>query len=257
MSIQELELETDPEILGQASDLSPLWNGLALLLEATEFAQEVDRDVWDFAVEATALRRAGLSKSALRWLTCKGYVEHAREVTKRADDGRRFRPDGNLSFTRRSCLVLTDEGLQMVEALRERLEDADLALYDNLLRNRWADIAAAGGTVHPAKAQAAASRPNWDGQRHELRVGKQLIKIFKLPSPNQETVLMAFEEEGWPLRIDDPLPPLPNIHPKQRLHDTIKNLNRRQKRRLVRFMGDGTGQGVRWELISTGCPSES
>jgi hypothetical protein len=66
----------------------------------------------------------------------------------------------------------------------------------------------------------------------------------------QEAILIAFEEERWPPRIDDPLPGSPDLLPKRRLHDTIKSLNRNQKNRLVRFMGDGTGEGVRWELVS-------
>jgi hypothetical protein len=65
----------------------------------------------------------------------------------------------------------------------------------------------------------------------------------------QEAILMAFEEENWPPRIDDPLPVHPDMLPKRRLHDTIKSLNRNQKRPLIRFMGDGTGEGVRWESL--------
>jgi hypothetical protein len=65
----------------------------------------------------------------------------------------------------------------------------------------------------------------------------------------QEAILMAFEEEHWPPRIDDPLPAHPDLLPKRRLHDTIKGLNRKQKNCLIRFMGDGTGEGIRWELI--------
>jgi hypothetical protein len=34
------------------------------------------------------------------------------------------------------------------------------------------------------------------------------------------------------------------------LHDTIKALNRKQKVCLVRFMGDGSGEGIRWELCN-------
>jgi hypothetical protein len=91
--------------------------------------------------------------------------------------------------------------------------------------------------------------PLWDRDRHELRLGTELIKQFKLPSPNQETILSVFHEENWPARIDDPLPPSKRINTKQRLHDTIKSLNRNQRTRLLRFLGDGTGEGVRWELI--------
>ena len=38
-------------------------------------------------------------------------------------------------------------------------------------------------------------------------------------------------------------------------HDnTIKWLNRHQEHRLIRFLGDGTGEGVCWELISDAAP---
>ena len=89
--------------------------------------------------------------------------------------------------------------------------------------------------------------PHWDSSRHELRLGGRLVKQFKQPSPNQETILMAFEEERWPARIDDPLPPVAEQCPKRRLHDAIKCLNRNHKSPLVRFRGDGTGEGIVWE----------
>jgi hypothetical protein len=50
--------------------------------------------------------------------------------------------------------------------------------------------------------------------------------------------------------IDDPLPTWPDEEEeevKRRLHDTIKNLNRTLPPGTIRFRGDGTGQGVRWE----------
>jgi hypothetical protein len=61
--------------------------------------------------------------------------------------------------------------------------------------------------------------------------------------------LSAFQEDGWPHRIDDPLPPLDDIEPKCRLHDSIKRLNRHHKDRVIRFRGDGTGEGVCWEYV--------
>jgi hypothetical protein len=96
-------------------------------------------------------------------------------------------------------------------------------------------------------SEETSCRPRWDHQRRQLRLGPEIVKEFKLPSPNQETVLMAFEEEGWPPRIDDPLPPQPQLDPRRRLHDTIKALNRKQRQGLIRFRGDGSGEGIRWE----------
>ena len=101
------------------------------------------------------------------------------------------------------------------------------------------------------------SRPKWDQQRRQLRVGPEIVKEFKLPSPNQEAILMAFEEEGWPPRIDDPLAPQPQLDPRRRLHDTIKALNRKQRNCLMRFMGDGSGEGIRWELCAHKSREES
>ena len=93
---------------------------------------------------------------------------------------------------------------------------------------------------------AAMCRPRWDRVRYELYFGDALIKRFRLPAPNQKRVLAAFEEEHWPPRIDDPLPPHPEIDSKRRLHHTLIALNRNQKQRLIQFHGDGTGQGVCW-----------
>ena len=77
-----------------------------------------------------------------------------------------------------------------------------------------------------------------------------MIKRFRVPSANQEAVLEAFQEEGWPASIDDPLSPLSDYDPKRRLRDTIKCLNLNQISRMIRFRGDGTGQRVLWELAA-------
>jgi hypothetical protein len=64
-------------------------------------------------------------------------------------------------------------------------------------------------------------------------------------------VLTAFQEEGWPEWIADPLPPEPGQDAKRRLNDTIKRLNDNQQVQLIRFRGDGTGQGVLWEAVAS------
>jgi len=92
--------------------------------------------------------------------------------------------------------------------------------------------------------------PRWDHEARVLWAGGQIAKRYRRPSPNQEAILTAFEEDGWPCRIDDPLPPKGEVCPKARLHDTIKWLNRGQKRFLLRFLGDGTGEGVCWEPVT-------
>ena len=96
--------------------------------------------------------------------------------------------------------------------------------------------------------QPGAETPFWDRDRKELRIGNFVVKRFRWPAENQERVLNAFQEEGWPSRIDDPIVPHANICPKRRLHDTLKCLNRKQDNEIIKFRGDGTGQGVLLEI---------
>ena len=101
------------------------------------------------------------------------------------------------------------------------------------------------------RAVAGAAQPYWRRDLHQLYVGPRIVKVFRRPAPIQEMVLDAFEEEGWPERIDDPLPRGSSADAKMRLHDTINRLNRAQAHQGIIFYGDGTGQGVRWRLKSS------
>lgn len=101
------------------------------------------------------------------------------------------------------------------------------------------------------QATSTTGLPQWDAVRRELRVGEVVVKRFRGAAPNQTTILAAFEEEGWPERIDDPLPPDPYCSSSERLHDAIKNLNRNHLVPLLRFHGDGTGRGIRWQIEET------
>jgi hypothetical protein len=217
---------------------------LATLLEAYEYAREVDRCDWDFAVRIDVLHRMGLTDNDLRWLVCKGLLASAREVFP-AGDERSFRHRGPLTFSRRTCFILTESG---ADAARELTERAGVVIHPAAIAGVVAGPGVSGNGADTLSLVALT--PVWDRLRQELRLGRVVVKRFKLPAVNQETVLAAFEEDGWPVHIDDPLPPRPDLDPKRRLHDTINSLNRNQKRPLIRFLGDGSGQGVRWELVS-------
>lgn len=93
------------------------------------------------------------------------------------------------------------------------------------------------------------AHPVWDRVRRELRFGETVVKRFKWPAENQERVLDAFEENGWPRHINDPLEQHASICPKRRLHDTLKCLNRKQVVEAIKFRGDGTGLGVFLEIV--------
>ncbi len=93
--------------------------------------------------------------------------------------------------------------------------------------------------------------PHYNSKTRTLTINGKVARKFRWAASNQEKILMAFQEEGWPTRIDDPLPSDSEICPKRRLHDTIKCLNHGQRCKgtwFVRFRGDGTGQGVLWEF---------
>jgi len=205
--------------------------GLLMLLEARDYALALQRPVWDFAVEIPMLRKTGLTNSDLRLLVCRGLVEHAAEVTGDTSNCRVFHRTGRFTFTKQTCFVLTEAG-----ALLVRQQQGAAALPGE-------------SPLHGAAASSSAV-PQWDKERQELRVGDVVVKQFKVPAPNQEMILACFQEEGWPPRIDDPLPPQANQDAKRRLHDTINTLNRHQKHELIRFSGDGTGEGIRWELLA-------
>jgi len=93
-------------------------------------------------------------------------------------------------------------------------------------------------------------KPTYDSVARELRFGSTLIKRFTKPAENQERVLLAFEEEKWVERVDDPLSPVPGLVSKDRLRRTIDALNDGHALpRIVKFRGDGTGQGIRWTFL--------
>jgi len=197
------------------------------LLTAHDYALDTESNVWEFAV---SIQELGITHTDLRWLVRKGFVEHAREVTVEGDDGREFRPEGNLTFCPQTCFVLSDVGVSTARSIKQ---------------NKSRTIA-----LHPRNGESDADlTPQWDGEHRELRLNGSIVKRFKWQAANQEIVLSAFQEEGWPIVIDDPLPPQPEQDPKRRLNDTIKALNRHQETPIIRFHGNGTGEGIRWELL--------
>jgi len=210
---------------------------LEQMATALAYAEDLGVHACDFAAEMHGL---DLTPNDLRWLIAKGYVKHLQETTRRDANRRSFRSGGRTTFAARSCFLLTEAGLSLLRV-------ADEASYKGHADALDGD-AFAPRLTGPREANAIAlPLPRWDCDRRELWVGARLVKQFRQRSANQETVLAAFEEEGWPCSIDDPLPPRPKQDPKRRLHDTIRSLNRRQKHRLIRFVGDGTGQRVIWE----------
>jgi hypothetical protein len=98
----------------------------------------------------------------------------------------------------------------------------------------------------PAERTQVPLKPRWDQDRRELWFGGCLCKRYRQPAKNQETILAAFEEDGWPARIDDPLPGTAEGDPGQRLADAVRALN--ENKGCIDFEKDGTSAGVLWKI---------
>lgn len=227
------------------ADLAPeVEAALVQLAIARSYAMDLGSGPWEFAVEIERLTDVGLTASDLRWLVQKGYVSHGREVTQPGDRSRQFQCTHNLAFSRETCFILTESGASLVGGERGKLPVAPPVAANKTRTSPSVVRLPADGLMLPA----------WDPQRRTLSVDGRIVKQYRVPSRNQEAVLSAFQEEGWPPCIDDPLPPSGDQHPKHRLHATIRCLNANQENRLIRFRGNGTGQGVLWEPIIEASP---
>jgi hypothetical protein len=195
---------------------------LSLLRQAFTCAQDAAADVWDFALEIGRLFDMGLTINALRWLVAKQFAEHGQESSVYGGPHRSFRRGEGFVFNKRTCVVLTTSGAAFVARF-----------------------------LKAPVASLQAVKPCWNSTRRELSLNGTVVKRFRVPAHNQELILTAFEEEGWPDHIHDPLPG-GDIDPLTRLHDAINRLNGCQKQRLLRFSGNGMGTGVSWELRQSG-----
>ncbi len=236
--------------------------GLTQLLRAFDYASDAGRDVWEFAIEISELRAAGMSTTDFRGLVSKGFAQHGQETSLYGAPQRCFRRGEGLTFLPTSALVLTSPGAAQIRqwlAAAVPADDLHAAACPMLVaepgRSQLAEDTAArfldSGQTAVARLHCLPLelKPAWEARRRELRVGELLVKKFRVPAGNQELVLSAFEEEGWPAYIDDPLPMNWEIAPKRRLHNVITRLNGSQLVPLVRFHGEGNGEGIGWELL--------
>jgi hypothetical protein len=190
---------------------------LLLLLRAFEGAEEVDGAPDGLAPVGEEVVLGGVSVS-LPALQRAGYVEVRPDRVGR-DQRRASKADRETE----PQLVLTTSG---AEFLRTILAGAD------------------------GEARRAATIPYWDGRLLQLWWRGACIREYRHDAANQRLVLDGFEAEQWPKRLDDPLPREQGVNVKIRLCETIKGLNRGQRPHLLRFRGDGTGLGVRWEPVA-------
>jgi hypothetical protein len=224
--------------------------GLALLWRAYICAQVTDANTWDLALRAGRLYEAGMTRSDLRWMVAKGFAEHRQE--RPGYDAHSLSAHSNgYFFNEHTCLILTPSGAAFADNVFRETAQLPQPTLSALaaVANETAVLATARETTKPA---IAALKPRWNVIRRELSLAGLIVKRFRVPARNQETILSVFEEEGWAEHIHDPLPATHDIDAPTRLHDAINRLNRCQINALVRFHGDGKGTGVFWELREPG-----
>lgn len=211
---------------------------MGVLLDGCLAGRDVDADEWAFATEICELRRLGITSNDLRWMVCRNFVEHAEEIATDGDE-RRFRKQHKLTISEASSFILTEAGREwIVDQLDAAPEQDGRYLTDE-------DYVA---------EDVQGLKPVWEEETRRLCLGTAVVKEFKTPAENQVRVIVAFQELSWPRRIDDPLLQIAEIDPKKRLHDTINSLNRNQRTPVMRFKGDGTGEGVLWEAADSFAP---
>lgn len=88
-----------------------------------------------------------------------------------------------------------------------------------------------------------ATVPSWNAESGELVWGNRTVRrvrIFRVPS-NVQLILDAFQQAGWPTRIDNPLPHGPDA---QKLHQALFSLNKGLKR--LAFCSQEGGTAISW-----------
>jgi hypothetical protein len=217
-------------------------DALASLLRAHEYAAEVGVDPWKFAVEWRLLKARGLEETDVRYLVARGLVDLRREISVPGAFERAFIPHDVPRLSGDTAFVLTAAGVSFCGSLNEIAESSDLIPDSDLIL-----IATPASPPAHQSAASTPAKPHWNSNRRELTFGPQLVKCYRVPSPNQELILSVFQEEDWPEFVDDPLPPHDHLEPRRRLQATVKSLNRHQCDRLIRFRCNGSK--IFWQSI--------
>ncbi len=89
-------------------------------------------------------------------------------------------------------------------------------------------------------------KPRYDKLLRQLWVGEVMV-LENQRARNRHLVLLAFEEQGWPPAIVDPLGG--DGSAENKLRDAVYGLNDGQDPWLIDFSADGTGYGIRWKFV--------
>jgi hypothetical protein len=88
--------------------------------------------------------------------------------------------------------------------------------------------------------------PNWNADTGELSIDGENVRTVARRAKSIRPILDAFQREGWPRRIDDPLPYKDWYA--TRIQEACDSL--RKDLSSIDFRPDGSGKGVTWHLVA-------
>jgi hypothetical protein len=201
---------------------------LAELLCASLYSQKLKEDPWEFALSLDELQKASLTVTNLRYLVHEGYVEHRVCHAGPGERDGNNRPTHKLHFDPESRFLLTASGV----ALAQRL----------------------GAAKEPDPDGPA---PTWDRDGGQLLLGGVLIKRFRCKAQSQYAVLDAFQKQGWPAEVANPLSGLGYRSAEERIKDAVGKLNTGQSGARIRFHLLQQGRRVSWDRLPESSQGQS
>jgi len=217
------------------------------------FPYEVERYCWELARMPDGHEMGALA-TQLRSYFERGFflrlwgsflLEKASDMRLRPADERRLATA--LTYSEKASAALKDAAKDLVKTVPVAGEQTPTTA------EKHAGEGTTHGEVTPVVRGAAApkdkkEKPHWDAGSLKLWYKGRLIKKFHTPAETQTVVLAAFEEEGWPDLIDDPLPPKANLRPKRRVRQTVIALNdsHKTKRQMMYFTSERFGEAIGW-----------
>jgi hypothetical protein len=91
--------------------------------------------------------------------------------------------------------------------------------------------------------------PYWDSLNRKLYFRGELVKAFTSPADHQEAILAAFQAQGWPPSIPNPLAGDTEAQRHLRQERAVRRLKGNQHARLLDFHVRAGGKNVTWEVI--------
>ncbi len=210
--------------LGKADSVAAWLNWIAAIQLALAQLFQAQADARN--VKMKSLQKAGISDSAIRCLVCQGLLEDVAEKNRPRTSSRARCNHNGPSLPATSRFVLTDKGVAFCR---------EMADFKNIV-------------PAPGKLPHFGPVPGSDKSCRQLLYNDVVVKEYFQLARNQELILTSFQELGWPLHIDDPLPRDAGHDARDRLHNAVKRLNL-QRARVLCFKLDGQGRGVFWAPI--------